>query len=1012
MRKFILALLVVIGSMQNAWAQDRVVSGKVSDANGAPIPNASIVVSGGKTGTSTNVNGEFSLRVSNTARTLLISAVNYGTQSILINGNTANATLTLQTLSMDEVVVTGISRVKKSEFTGAVTKITTEQIQNRPVGSFDQLLQGRAPGLLALTGSGQPGSNSTIIIRGTNSISGGSTPLYIIDGIPVESGVFQSLNPNDFASIDILRDAASTALYGSRGSAGIIVITTKRGTGGKMKVTYNGQAGVKSRPDFAFRPMNTGELLLAQENYGKIVGATANVITLPGYYYSPANPRVSTLNPTQQAAEAKILDSIRGINTDWNNEIFRPAAFKNHQISLSGGTGKTRLYSSLAYYNEEGTTQRTDMTRFTSRNNMDYADDNFNFGVSLNLGVTRRNFQQSANFNTSNPFASSALGVPYHKIYNRDGSYNTGIGNKFVVANNFDQTLFDQNYNNQFKGTLGFELGYKITENVKVNLTTGVDFRETQNSNFGSPLVFTRRTSTSITGRAGFQAESLDRFLTGNVRPSIVFRKMYADKHDVEILALGEYVTERAKNFGITGFGADAKRPNTIAALPPVNAVNQLFPVISGFKSANSLMSGLTSIRYTYGGKYTLTGSYRQDGSSKLPEINRWQGFYAVGAVWEATKESFLENSNFVNTLRVRASYGSSGNANNFPRGDYPYQATYTQGNYSGLNTIRATYPGNPDLKWEKTFVANVGVDFELLKNRVYGDVNVYDKRTKDLFVRKNLSLTSGFTAININAGELSNRGVEVNLNVDVLKKSNFTWTVFGNFGYNKNNVEDLGGETSFETGTELITVGKPLGSHYEVKYGGVDAATGQPLYYNAAGVLTNIYNASSRVQDFGTWEAPWKGGFGTRVVFKAFDLSTLFSFQSGAQKFDNLEFFLENPAFLAQGFNQSASLKQWQNPGDVSRTGSPLFPFNFSSNQIHDASFIRFRDLTFAYTFPTSVLANSKLISKMRFYMQGTNLFLFTNWRGRDPEAGATNINISEFPNPRAVTLGLDVTF
>ena len=383
-----------------------------------------------------------------------------------------------------------------------------------------------------------------------------------------------------------------------------------------------------------------------------------------------------------------------------------------------------------------------------------------------------------------------------------------------------------------------------------------------------------------------------------------------------------------------------------------------------------------------------------------------------MGAVWEATKESFLENSNFVNTLRVRASYGSSGNANNFPRGDYPYQATYTQGNYSGINTIIATYPGNPDLKWEKTFVANVGVDFELLKNRIYGDVNVYDKRTKDLFVRKNLSLTSGFTAININAGELSNRGVEVNLNFDVLKKSNLTWTVFGNFGYNKNNVEDLGGETSFETGTELIKVGKPLGSHYEVKYGGVDAATGQPLYYNAAGVLTNIYNASNRVQDFGTWEAPWKGGFGTRLVYKAFDLSTLFSFQSGAQKIDNLEFFLENPAFLASGFNQSASLNQWQKPGDVSRTGSPLFPFNFSSNLIHDASFIRFRDLTFAYTFPTTVLANSKLISKMRFYMQGTNLFLFTNWRGRDPEAGATNINISEFPNPRAVTLGLDVTF
>ncbi|HSN61130.1 MAG TPA: hypothetical protein VLR49_09350, partial [Ferruginibacter sp.] len=333
-------------------------------------------------------------------------------------------------------------------------------------------------------------------------------------------------------------------------------------------------------------------------------------------------------------------------------------------------------------------------------------------------------------------------------------------------------------------------------------------------------------------------------------------------------------------------------------------------------------------------------------------------------------------------------------------------------GTYSGINTIIATYPGNSDLRWEKTYVANVGIDFELLKNRIYGDVNVYDKRTKDLFVRKNLSLTSGFTAINKNAGELSNRGVEVTLNYDVIKNDNIVWTVFGNAGYNKNNVEDLGGETSFEQGTELITIDKPLGSHFEVKYAGVDAATGSPLYYTKNGILTTTYNASDKVQDFGTWEAPWKGGFGTRIAFKGFDLSTLFSFQSGATKVDNLEFFLENPAFLAQGYNQSASLDQWQKPGDVTRTGSPLYPFNFSSNIIHDASFMRLRDVTFAYTVPRTMIANSKLISNLRFYVQGTNLFLWTKWRGRDPEAGATNINISEFPNPRTFTAGLDITF
>ncbi|RZK98860.1 MAG: TonB-dependent receptor, partial [Pedobacter sp.] len=342
----------------------------------------------------------------------------------------------------------------------------------------------------------------------------------------------------------------------------------------------------------------------------------------------------------------------------------------------------------------------------------------------------------------------------------------------------------------------------------------------------------------------------------------------------------------------------------------------------------------------------------------------------------------------------------------------YPYQSTYTQGSYSGINTIIATYPGNPDLKWEKTFVANVGVDFELFNRRLYGDVNVYDKRTKDLFVRKNLSLTSGFTALNINGGELSNKGVEVTLNYDIVRNNKVTWTVFGNFGYNKNNVEDLGGETSFEQGTELIKIGKPLGTHYEVRYGGVDAATGRPLYYTADGVLTTVYNASNRVQEFGTWEAPWKGGFGTSVKFGGFELSTLFSFQEGATKVDNLEFFLENPSFLAQGYNQSASLRQWQKPGDVASTGSPLYPFNFSSNLIHDASFVRLRDVTLSFAFPRSLISKSKLVTNAKFYVQGTNLFMWTHWRGRDPEAGATNINISEYPNPRAVTAGLNITF
>lgn len=1016
MRRLLTLFTVLMLSGTLAFSQNRTITGIVSDESGAPLANASVQVKDTQIGTTTSSNGGFSFSVPPNTRTLTFSSVGMEPQDVVL-GSRTNIIVTLKSTlqALSEVVITGINVTKKSEFTGATTKLAAKEIANKPVGSFDQLFQGRVPGVLALTGSGQPGNSSTIIIRGQSSIQGATDPLYVVDGIPVETSVFQSLNPNDFASVDILRDASSTALYGSRGSAGVIVITTKRGTSGKMKLSYSGQMGLKNEPDFAFKPMNTTQLLKAQEDYGKIIGSTASTPTLPGWYYSKNNPRYATLTAADQANADHLLDSISKINTNWSDQIFRQGSFSNHEVSLSGGAGKTRVYSSLALYNEEGTTLRTDMNRVTFRNNVDYADDKFTFSVSSNLGYTKRNFQQSSDFNTSNPFASSALSVPYHVVFKPDGGYATGTGTKYVAANQLDYTRFDKNYNNQLKATLGFTAGYKITNEVTVSLTTGVDFRETQGSNYASPLAYNRSSSSNIRTKAGSQTESLSRFLTGTVRPSVSYKKVF-DKSDLEVAAYGEYIKEFEKDFSGIGYGVDPKRPNTIASVTPGDAVNQLYQSITGGKWQTTLLSGLGIARYTYDGKYTLSGSYRYDGSSKLPIANRWQGFYSVGAVWNMAKEEFIKNISAINVLNLKASYGSSGNANNFPGGAYPYQPTYTQGTYSGLNTIISTYPGNANMKWETIFVTNIGVDYQLFNRRLYGDFNVYDKRTKDLFVNQKLSGTAGFGndgGLDINSGELQNKGIEWNVNVDVLRSRDFVWTLFSNGSYNKNKVLDLGGQNSYEQGTELIKVGMPLGSQYDVKWGGVDAATGAPLYYTKEGLLTTVYNASDAVQEFGTWEAPWNGGFGTNVHYKGFDLSVLFSWQQGAVKVDNLEYFLENPTgFLGSGYNQSADLNFWKKPGDIASTPSPLYSVNFSSKLMHDASFMRLRDVTLSYLIPKDVLEKTGFVSNARFYVQGGNLFIWTKWRGRDPEAGATNINISEYPNPRAVTFGLQVTF
>lgn len=1018
MRKLFFLLSAMFLALLNVQAQ-KTITGKVTDDKGQPIANATVLVKGTTTGTATSNDGTYSITVPANGKTLQFSALDHEPVSVNI-GSKTTISVSLVNVSAKElagVVITGYSRVKRSQYTGAASKIDEKQLRNKPAGSFDQILQGLTPGTTVLTGSGAPGTSANVIIRGSNSISGGSAPLYVIDGIQVEQGVFQGLNSNDFESIDILRDASASALYGSRGSAGVIVITTKKGVSGKMKLGYSAQMGIKARPDFAFRPMNTTELLKAQLDYGRIVGASASTPAIPGWYYSHENPRYATLSAADQTENDRLYDSIKGINTNWYDEIFRNGNFSNHQITLSGGTGKTRIYSSLALYNEEGTTLRTDMKRVTFRTNVDYADDKFSYNVATTLGYTKRNFQQSTTTNSlGNPFLTAAVNVPYARLLDDQGNYATGTGNSFSAANQLDLTKYDLNYNNQFKGLVSVNASYKITNNISANLTAGVDFRETQNTNYGSKLAYLRKTSSSITGKAGFQTEGLNRLLTSTVRPSVTYKKQIKEKHDLEVMAVGEYLNELSKNIGFTGYGTDPKRPNSDAAITQGSAANQLYAIVGGGKSETMLLSGLITARYTYNGKYTLSGSFRDDGSSKLPVETRWQKFYSIGGVWEASREKFLEKIKAINLLRVKLSYGTSGNANNFPRGEYPYQVTYGGGTYSGLNTIVATYPGNDQLKWEVTRTINIGVDFELVNRRIYGDFNWYNKVTGDLFVDRPLSSYAGFgTGFKqaINAGTLGNRGVELNLNGDIIRNKNIIVTLTANVGYNKNKVISLGGESSYEQGTELVAVGMPLGSHYEVAWAGVDAATGQPLFYNLAGNVTNVRSDDDRVQTFGTWEAPWRGGFGGNVRFKGFDLSLLFSWQSGATKVDNMEYFTENPAgFLANGYNQSSDLHFWQKPGDIVNTPSPLYGTDFSSKIIHNSSFLRFRDVTLSYTLPKNILNKTKFVSNLRVYVQGSNLYMWTKWRGTDPEAGSTNINLSEFPNPRTFTAGLDISF
>ncbi|MGZ8516291.1 MAG: SusC/RagA family TonB-linked outer membrane protein [Chitinophagaceae bacterium] len=1030
MKKVRLLLLTgLLLCMQFLYAQNRTVTGKVTESSGAPLPGATITATGTNISVISGTNGNFSISVPQSVTSLTITSVGYTAQSVALRGSsTVNVAMTLSAGEMQAVVVTGYGVVDRSKYSGAASKVTENAIRNVPMGSFDQMLQGRAPGLSVLSGSGQPGSAAALIVRGPTSIQGGSAPLYVVDGIPVEAGVFQSINPNDIASVDLLKDATAAALYGSRGAAGVIVVTTKRGKSGKMKLGYSTQHGVKFRPQFGYTPMTTDQLFRAQEDLGKQLPNTTLVEwgtfpTLPGWQYSGNNPNklvggvLVPKTPGDIAFGSRQLDSLRAINTDWLDEFFEKGTFSNHEISFSGGEGRTRIFSSLGYYNEKGILKPTDMKRITLRTNADYKDDKFTLALSSIVGYTRRNLEANAlnGFNAFiNPFGVPQLTPSYISPTLPGGKFNTGTAFAFFAPTMLDKIFYDKVYNDQVKAVFSLSLNYDVTKSIYVGAVGGVDFRETQNTVYNDPRPFNTRTSTNVRTRSGSMTEALNRFFQPTARAYVGYKNTIGD-HNFDATVYGEVIRTYTKDFTAQGFGIDTLRPNTINAVTAGNAANQLFQVVGGNRSRRSLNSLFGTLRYTYKQKYTLSGSYRYDGASNLPEDNRFDGFYSIGGVWDVMRENFMANTKFVNSLRIKASYGQAANNENFPQGDFGYLPLYnTNANLvSGVTGIAPTNAGNPDAQWEYTNTANVGIEFGFLRNRLYGDVQLYNKSTKNLYVGLVLSAAAGFgyARQDINAGEMTNKGIEYSINYDVVSNRNITWTVFANGAYNKNEVTSLGKAKSYELGTGLVTVGLPLGSHYEVKWAGVDPATGSPLYYTKDGKITKIYSQDNRVQDYGTSIPTVTGGFGTNFRYKGFEISAFLNYAANTTRVNNMEFFLQNPGFLQQGVNQDAGYTFWTKPGDQANLQSPLFQNQFTSRLIQDASWVRLRNVQLSYTFSQNTLGKLKYLSEARIYIMGQNLLTWSKWRGLDPE-DSNNISATEYPNPRGLTAGLEIKF
>ena len=1008
MRKLVTVFLCMVLSILQINAQNRTITGKITDTDGKPVAGASVLLKGTTKGVSADEKGAYSISIPTTTKTLVVTGIGFTTREMSVGaGNVVNVTLVSSDKNLEEVVVTGYSTKKKAEFTGATSRVSSKQIEQIPIASFEQILQGRAPGLYIASGSGQPGSSARVNIRGVGSISGGNSPLYVLDGIPIEEGVFRTMNPNDFESVDVLKDAAGAGLYGSRGANGVIVITSKKGRQGKVQMGYRGLMGMSQPMQLSnLQMMNSAQRLEYEERVlGPAILSPSALSGNPGWDYSPTNPRFQTLTPAQRANEARLLDSVRGINTFWPDIMTRNAKFRQHELNASGGANNLSFYTSLSVFNQEGIIHRSNLDRYTFRANIDYRTERLTVSVRSAAGwSSRADIESESGIALANPVAAAYLELPYTRFRNDAGQVATGTGR--TGANAYDRLFTTTNNTNQFKGTLGVTIQYNIWNGISFKTTNGVDWRNNNTNRFINPTSFAG--SLVAQGAQGSYNEGNSENLQLISTTGFVFNKVFKTKHAVNASLMYEAIRNKSRSFSATGFGINAQLPNTPAGITPGSATNNLIPGVGGGKTINGLSSTFLVADYTYDKRFTVSGSLRRDAPSQVPLKNRDNIFWSAGASWNLIAEKFMEKQTIFQDARVRASYGETGNVNGFSS-DFGYISTYGSTNYAGIPGIFPSSPGNEDYKLESQVLTNIGVDLTFWDRRARFTADYFIKDSRNLFVSQPLSRTTGFSSLPTNAAQVRNSGLDFSLSFDVIRKKDLLVTFGINGGFLKNRVMSLGSLSEIPQGTGIIRVGYPLGTHFTVGWMGVDPQSGNPVYQDINGFPTNVYSAANNRAEFGTFIPAFTGGATMDITWKNFNISALLSTAQNVQRFNNEAFFYETTNSNI-GFNKRVDLlNSWRKPGDITNYQRIGTARQFSSRDVQDASFIRFRNLQVGYNF---VIKNEKLgIRGIRFWAQGQNLFTWTKWQGFDPEE-SNNIATYEFPNPRTYTMGLDINF
>lgn len=1022
-------LLLAVFSVQ---AQTQDVSGRVTDQkDGSPLPGVTVTVKGTNVSTATAADGTFTLKVPAGAKTLVISSVGYSNKEVAVGSNLSIA-LAAGDNSLSEVVVVGYGTKIKRDLTGSVAKVGAKELGNTPVTSFESALQGRAAGVQVEQQNGKLGQGIKVRIRGASSVSAGNEPLYVIDGVPVVTNNLSSngaatnpladINTNDIESIEILKDASSAAIYGSRGSNGVVLITTKRGKAGKSKVDFGFFSGIQE-PTHLRKFMNAQQFV----DYSRqaAIGAGRYEYRL-GYYPDEQ----SAIDDWSSYVESRLKRYSAGnddyktykVNTDWQKEAFQRAPITQYDLSLSGGNEKTTFYMGGQYLDQSGIIKRNNLKRYNGRINVDHkfnnwltAGMNLSFARTLNYRVSNDNAfstpLQSVALSPITPLIDPRTGLLSGQLDNNTGNPNTN----YPVYYNPMLSVKDAYYNTFVNRMLGNVYGQaQITKNLSFRTEFGMDqLNQTEEAYYGPITV---RNAGYPRGGAFTTADQILNYNTNNF-----FRYVgkLGDKHNFDAVLGMSYQDQNWFTQGATAesFPAPAYKKLTSAGTK-TDATST--------ETEFSFLSYFSRLNYKFMDRYLVALSGRFDASSRFGPNSRWGFFPAASVGWIVSEEKFLQDSKWLSFLKLKASYGLTGNAE---IGNYPWQ-----GLWSG-NGAYATIPGqipsqlsNPNLKWESTASADFGIEFGVLNNRITAEVDYYFRNTKDLLLAVEVPGTSGFSSQIRNLGKLTNKGIEFSINSDNVVTRNFRWTTNVNFGLNRNKITDLNGQELGVGNVNRAREGQPIGVFVAREFAGADPANGDALWIkNTKGPdgkidrsTTSKYNEAADVV-IGNPNPDFIYGMRNNFNYKGIELDVFLQGVQGNNVYDGGGQYMS--ASGSNGFdNQTVDqLKAWKNPGDKTMVPEArTFQANGtdpSSRWLYDGSYLRVKQLTLAYNLPKNVLTKIKL-ERARVYVRGQNLFTITNYKGWDPEVNAdyqaSNINqgvdFYSVPQLRTVVFGINI--